>query len=95
MDGTMIENQVIEGRTECLFVSSTKVQKLMRKSARPKGRTTYCFTIHLEAIEQQPPSESHLGDELGKDHREDIRTMLFDDFPELLEHVDSPIVRRP
>jgi hypothetical protein len=31
----------------------------------------------------QPPSEFHLNGELSDQHREDLRTMLFDDFPEL------------
>jgi hypothetical protein len=39
MDSIVIENQVIERRPECLITLSTKVQKLMRKYARAKGRT--------------------------------------------------------
>jgi hypothetical protein len=45
MDGNVIKNQVIKRRTKCLLLSSTKVQKLMRKSARAKGRTANKFTV--------------------------------------------------
>jgi hypothetical protein len=45
--------------------------------------------------EQQPLSEFHLGDELSNEHREDLRKMLFDDFPELFQPVYSPHVSRP
>jgi hypothetical protein len=38
--GIVIENQVIEIRPECALLSSTKVQKLMWKSSRAKGRIT-------------------------------------------------------
>jgi hypothetical protein len=38
MDGTTMETQLEERRPECLLMSSTKVQKLMRKTGRNKGR---------------------------------------------------------
>jgi acyl-CoA reductase-like NAD-dependent aldehyde dehydrogenase len=38
MDGTVIDNQVIERRPECLVLSSTMVQKLTRETVRAKGR---------------------------------------------------------
>jgi hypothetical protein len=51
--------------------------------------------VHLAVVEQQPPSELYLGDELIDDHRKELRKMLFGDFPELLQHLDSPPVGRP
>jgi hypothetical protein len=49
----------------------------------------------LAVAEQQPPYELHLGDELIDDHRKDLRKMLFGDFSELVQHLDSPLVGRP
>jgi hypothetical protein len=67
----------------------------MRKSNRTKGRTAKSFMVHVVAVEQQPPNDFHLDDELSDYHREDLREMLFDNFPELLQPVDSPCVSRP
>jgi hypothetical protein len=75
-DGTIIENQVIERPPQCLLMSSTKAQKMMRKSARAKGRTAEFFMVHLAAAKQYSPSEFHLGNELSdRQHREDLRTI--------------------
>jgi hypothetical protein len=63
--------------------------------ARAKGRTAEFFTVHLVAVEQQPSSEFHLGGELSDDCRDDLRKMLFDDFPELLKPLFSPHICRP
>jgi hypothetical protein len=38
LDGTTAETTLEERRPECLMMSSTKVQKLMRKTRRSKGR---------------------------------------------------------
>jgi hypothetical protein len=37
MDDTTVESQIEERHHECLLMSSTKVQKLMRKTHRNKG----------------------------------------------------------
>jgi hypothetical protein len=74
MDGTAIENQVIERHPECLLLL-TRVLKSMRKSSRATGRTAEFFTVNLAAAEQQPPSEFRLSDELSDDYREDLREM--------------------
>jgi hypothetical protein len=47
MDGTVVETQVVVRRPECLLMPSTKVQRLMRKSTRAKGRTAEFFAVHL------------------------------------------------
>jgi hypothetical protein len=38
MDGTSVETRLEERRLECLLMSSTKVQKLLRKTRRSRGR---------------------------------------------------------
>jgi hypothetical protein len=38
VDGTAVETQIEERRLECLLMSSTKVQKLMRKTRSSRGR---------------------------------------------------------
>jgi hypothetical protein len=82
IDGIVIENQVTERCPLCLLLlSSTKVQNLMRKCA--KGRIAELFIGILVNDEHQFPSELHLGDQLSDQHREDLRKMMFDDFPEL------------
>jgi hypothetical protein len=68
----------------------------MLKSARGKGRTAESFTIHLAVSEHKPPFDFHFVDELCDDNREDLRKMLFDDFPRVLQRLaDSPHVSRP
>jgi hypothetical protein len=38
MDGTTLETQIEERQPECLLMSSGKIQKLVRKTRRSKGR---------------------------------------------------------
>jgi hypothetical protein len=45
MDGTTVETTLEERRSECLLMSSTKVQKLMRKTRRSKGRNAELYVI--------------------------------------------------
>jgi hypothetical protein len=45
MDGILVETQVVERQFEFLVVSSTKVKKMMRNSARPHCRTAEFFTV--------------------------------------------------
>jgi hypothetical protein len=40
MDGTAVETQLEERRHECLLMPSTKVQKLMPKTRRKRGRNS-------------------------------------------------------
>jgi hypothetical protein len=69
---------VVVRRPDGLVISSNKVQKLMRESARAKGQTAEFFTLHLA-----PSTEFHVGDEFSDQCRYDLRKILFDDFPEL------------
>jgi hypothetical protein len=54
MDGTKVETQLKERRSECLLMSSTKVQKLMRKTRRSKGRYAEFYVIELTPAADQP-----------------------------------------
>jgi hypothetical protein len=89
MDGTEVETQHDERRHECLLMSSTKVQKLMRKTRRSRGRKAEFYVIELTPSADQP-TEFHTGEEFTAYQRESFRSLLYDDFPELLQPVDSP-----
>jgi hypothetical protein len=47
MDGTTVETTLEERRPECLLLSSTKVQILMRKTRRSRGRHAEFLAIEL------------------------------------------------
>jgi hypothetical protein len=93
MDGTTVETTLEERRPECLLLSSTKVQKLMRKTRRSRGRHAQFYVIELTSAAEQPTG-FHTGEELTAEQRDNSRSLLFNDFPELLQHVDSPLVSR-
>jgi hypothetical protein len=94
-DAVVVDTLAVARRLECLLLASTKFQTLMRKSDRAKMRTSEFFLDNLRVLEQYPSSEFSLGDELRQQHRDDSRKMVFDDFPELLQLLDSPPVSRP
>jgi hypothetical protein len=83
MDGTAVETQLEERRPECLMMSSTKVQKLMRKTCRSRGRNAEFYVIELTPAADQP-TDFHTGEELIADQRDSFRSLLYNDFPELL-----------
>jgi hypothetical protein len=74
-------------------MSFGKAQKLMRKTRRSKGRNAEFFVISVTQAAEQP-AEFHNGEELTAKQHELFRTLLYDVFPELLQHVDSPHVSR-
>jgi hypothetical protein len=92
-DGTSVETQLEERRPECLLMSSTKVQKLMRKTRRSKGRNAEFSVINLTPAADQP-TDFHIGEELTANQRDSFRSLLYDEFSELLQLVDSPLVSR-
>jgi hypothetical protein len=92
MDGTLMETQLGERCLECLLMSSTKVQKLMRKTRRSRGRNAEFYVIEVTPTADQP-IQFHTGEELTTDERENFRSLLYDDFPELLQPLDSPRAR--
>jgi hypothetical protein len=69
-------------------MSSTKVQKLMRKTRRSRGGNAEFYVIELTPSSEQP-TEFHTGEELIANQRDNFRSLLYDDFPELLQLVDS------
>jgi hypothetical protein len=93
MDGTSVETKLEERRHECLLMSSTKVQKLMRKARRSRGRNAEFYIIELTPAADRP-TDFHTGEELTGEQRDNFRSLLYDDFPELLQPVDSPHVSR-
>jgi hypothetical protein len=74
-------------------MSSTKVHKLLRKTRRSGGRTAEFYVIELTPAAHQA-TDFHTSEELTADQRDNFRSLLYDDFPELLQHVDSPHVSR-
>jgi hypothetical protein len=93
MDGIEVETHMDERRHECLLMSSTKVQKLTSKTRRSKGRTAEFYVFELTPAANQL-TEFHTGEELTPNQRDNFRSSLYDDFPELLQPVDSPHVSR-
>jgi hypothetical protein len=83
MDGKAEETRLEERRSECLLMSSTKVQKLMRKTRRNKRRNAE-FYVTVNTPASTPSIEFHIGEELTAEQRETFRSLLYDDFPELL-----------
>jgi hypothetical protein len=63
MDGTTLEIQIKEQRSECLMMLSVKVQKLMRKTECSKGRNAEFFVINVSPG-AKPPTEFHIGKKL-------------------------------
>jgi predicted acylesterase/phospholipase RssA len=93
MNGTSMETQLEERRPECLMMSSTKVQKLMRKRRRSRGRNAEFYVIEVP-LASGHLAEFHTREELTAKQRENFRSLLDDDIPELLQPVDSPPVSR-
>jgi hypothetical protein len=63
MDGTVADTQLEERRPECLLMSSTKVQKVMRKTRRSGGRNAELYVIEVTPAADQPTA-FHNGEEL-------------------------------
>jgi hypothetical protein len=65
----------------------------MRKTRRNRGRNAEFYVIEVIPAADQP-TDFHSGEELTADQRDNFRSLLYDDFPELLQPVDSPHVSR-
>jgi hypothetical protein len=89
LDGTAVETTLEERRPECLLTSSTKVQTLMRKTLHSTRRNAEFYVIELTPTADQP-TDFHIGEELTAAQRDNFRSLLYNDFPELLQHVNSP-----
>jgi hypothetical protein len=65
MDGTTMDPHIEERRLECLLMSSGKIQKLMRKTRRIRGRNAEFYVINITPATEQP-AEFHIGEELSR-----------------------------
>jgi hypothetical protein len=65
----------------------------MCKTRRSTGRNAEFYVIELTQAANQP-TEFHTEEELTADQRDNFRSLLCDNFPELLQPVDSPLVSR-
>jgi hypothetical protein len=65
----------------------------MRKTRRSRERNAEFYVIELSPAADQP-TDSHIGEELTAEQRDNFRSLLYDDFPELLLLVNSPLVSR-
>jgi hypothetical protein len=65
----------------------------MRKTRRSRGRHAEFYVIELTSAAEQP-TDFHTGEELTAKQRDNFWSLLYDDFPELLQPVDSPLVSR-
>jgi hypothetical protein len=88
-----VEVKTHDRRPECLLMSYGKVQKLMRKIDRSKGCNAEFYVINVTPPAEQP-TEFHNGQELIVEQCEDSRKLLYDDFPELFQRVNSPPLSR-
>jgi hypothetical protein len=61
----------------------------MRKTRRSRGRHAEFYVIELSSAADQP-TEFRTGEELTAEQREHFWSLLYEDFPELLQPVDSP-----
>jgi hypothetical protein len=93
-NGTALETQIEERRPECILMTYGKIQKLIRKTRRNKERNPEFYEILISPAAEQP-AECHIGEELTAKQRENSRSLLYTDFPELLQPMDSPLVFKP
>jgi hypothetical protein len=75
MAGTTMETQLEERRPKCLLISSTKVQKLMRKTRRNRGRNAEFYVIAITPAADQPTA-FHIGEDLTAEQRANFRSLL-------------------
>jgi hypothetical protein len=64
-------------------MSLGKIQKLVRKTGRRKGRNVEFYVINITPTAEQP-AEFHIREELIAEQRNSFRTLLYDDFPEIM-----------
>jgi hypothetical protein len=93
MDYTTVVTQTYERIPKCSPMSSTKIQKLLRKTRRRRRRNVYFYVIDVTPVAKKP-TEFRNGEDLIGEQFENFRSSFYDDFPELLRPVDSPHLRR-
>jgi hypothetical protein len=67
------------------------IQKLMRKTRRNRGRNAEFYVIDILPTAEQA-AEFHTKEELTTKQRENFRSLLHDDFPELLQPLNSSLL---
>jgi hypothetical protein len=82
MDGTSHEIQIEERRPECLLMSYAKIQKLVRKT-RHRGRNAEFYVIDVLPTAKLP-AEFHIGEKSTAKNSNTFRSLLYNDFPQLL-----------
>jgi hypothetical protein len=75
MDGTTVEIQTEDRRRECLLMSTGKVQQLVRKTRRSRGRNAKFHVINVTPTAEQPV-EFHTREELTSNQHENSRSLL-------------------
>jgi hypothetical protein len=75
------------------MMSSGKIQKLVRKTRRNKGSNAGFHVFDVSQATNEPV-EFHIGGEVTAEQRDNLRSLLYDDFPESLQQVKSPHVSR-
>jgi phytoene dehydrogenase-like protein len=94
MDGTAVQTTLEERRLECLLLSSTKVQKLLRKTRRNKGRHAEFTSLNL----RQPLNNRQTFTLERSLQQNNVTTSgrysLMTSRSYLRQHVDSPHVSR-
>jgi hypothetical protein len=66
----------------------------MRKTRRSKGRNVEFYYVLYVTPTMEQPAEFHSWEELKAHQRENFRTLLYDDFSELMQPLNSQIVSR-
>jgi uncharacterized membrane protein len=74
-------------------MSYGKIQELMRKTRRSKGRKAEFYVIDISQVAKQP-AEVHNGEELIANQHKPFWSLLYDDYPEFLRPMNSPHVSR-
>jgi hypothetical protein len=92
MGGTTMETEIEDRHHECLLMCSGKLQKLMRKTSRNMGRNAEFYVIDIA----NNGAGNRISQWRGANCRstEQLRSLFYDNFPELLQQVDSPHVSR-
>jgi adenine-specific DNA methylase len=91
MDSAIAEVQKEDLRLECLLMSFVKVQKHIRKMCRSRGRNAEFHVIYGTPIAEHA-AEFRTGEELTANQLKDFRKLVYDDFLELMQPMDSPHV---
>jgi hypothetical protein len=74
-------------------MSFGKIQKVMLKMRRSRGHNAE-FVVFNVTQATEKSAEIHNGEELTTEQRNNFRLLLYDNFPELRQPMDSPPLSR-